>query len=228
MTFFEFCRRHLGFVTACVLIVISMLALDDWVLTKRAAYTDEIARLRSGMSDFERKRSDAILSSRERRLQVMMQLIRRQARWDKDIHLAISVDSGRMYLEREGALLREIPVEMGPERRIGTPPDTVHLATPRGARSIQAILADTSAWEVPEWVYVDRGIPVPPAAARTMKGALGPVSIVLDGGTIIYSAPAAGPLADSAYVLPGSVRARAEDLEAILPNLGTGTTVYFY
>ena len=95
MTFFEFCRRHLGFVTACVLIVISMLALDDWVLTKRAAYTDEIARLRSGMSDFERKRSDAILSSRERRLQVMMQLIRRQARWDKDIHLAISVEPER-------------------------------------------------------------------------------------------------------------------------------------
>jgi hypothetical protein len=51
---------------------------------------------------------------------------------------------------------------------------------------------------------------------------------VLDGGTVIYSVPVVGPLNDSSYVLPGSVRASAADLEAIAPNLSVGMAVYFY
>jgi hypothetical protein len=249
MTFKEFRQRHPAFLSACILIVLTFLVLDGWVIYKRSTYQQEIARLRSGMDEFERKRSDAILSSRERHLQMMMQLIRRQARWDKEIHLAVSVDSGRMYLERQGALLREIPIEVGPGRRIGTPPDTVHLAAPRGTRSVQAILSAKDSWDVPDWVYQDRGIPVPArrqgggggsgganrggSADRSggnaaLAGALGPVSIILDGGTVIYSLPTTGPLDDSSYILPGSIRARAADLEAIVPNLGKGTAVYFY
>jgi hypothetical protein len=51
---------------------------------------------------------------------------------------------------------------------------------------------------------------------------------VLDGGTVIYSDPHAGPLADTAYVMPGSVRAREADVKAIQANLKPGTSVYFY
>lgn len=226
MTFRQFRQRHPAFVTAIAIVLLAFLALDGWLVYKRVTYQQEIARLRSGMSEFERKRTDAILNSRERRFDMMMQLLRRQAKWDKEIHLAVPVDSARMYLEREGAVLREIPVEVGPERRIGTPPDTVHMAVPRGSRSVQLILGDGDSWEVPDWVYRDRGIPVPPE--RVVKGALGPVAILLDGGTVIYSLPEAGPLNDSGYVLPGSIRVRAEDLRAIVPNLGKGTVVYFY
>jgi hypothetical protein len=45
---------------------------------------------------------------------------------------------------------------------------------------------------------------------------------------VIYSVPVAGPLNDSSYVLPGSIRASAADLEAIAPNLSVGMAVYFY
>jgi hypothetical protein len=61
-----------------------------------------------------------------------------------------------------------------------------------------------------------------------VKGALGPVAVVLSGGTVLYSPPSAGPLNDSAYVLPGSVRAREADLRAILPNVQPGMKVYLY
>jgi hypothetical protein len=61
-----------------------------------------------------------------------------------------------------------------------------------------------------------------------VKGALGPVAIVLNGGTVLYAMPSAGPLNDSSYVLPGSVRLKAEDLKAIRPNLDVGMRVYFY
>jgi hypothetical protein len=54
------------------------------------------------------------------------------------------------------------------------------------------------------------------------------VAILLEGGTVIYSLPEKGPLADPAYVLPGAIRARAEDLQAVVPNVTRGTAVYFY
>ena len=224
--FRDYRRRHAAFLAAAVVVALTTLGVDGWLMSRREAYGQEIHRLRSGMSDAERKRSDAILASKEKQLQMMMVLVRRQAKWDKEIHLAVSVDSGRMYLEREGALLREFPVEVGPARRVGLPPDTVHLAVPRGTRAVQSVLTDSSGWEMPRWIYADRGIPVP--ADRGVRGGLGPVGIVLDGGTLIYSFPREGPLNDSSYVLPGGIRARAEDLRAIVPNLTRGTTVYFY
>ena len=61
-----------------------------------------------------------------------------------------------------------------------------------------------------------------------MRGALGPVALLLAGGAVIYSDPAAGPLQDPGYVLPGSVRARSEDLQAIAESLQPGVSVYFY
>jgi hypothetical protein len=130
-----------------------------------------------------------------------------------------------MYLERDGAVLRRMAVHIGPERRVGVAPDTVPLAAPRGVRTIAAVLSDSTPWEVPAWVYVDKG--VAPPSSRMFAGALG-VAIVLDGGTVIYSLPGVGPLSDSSYVMPGAIRARSEDLRAIAPNLSAGMRVFFY
>ena len=226
MSLGQFVRRHARFVWALASVIVLTLSFDGLVLQRRMRYQSETERLRAGMSDFERARTDAILGSHEKRFDMMMELLRRQAKGDKEIHLAISVDSARMYLEREGALLRTIPVEVGPERRIGISPDTVRLAVPRGTRSVQAVLGSRDVWEIPAWVYADRGL-VPPEQTR-LTGALGPRAIVLDGGTVIYSLPSTGPLNDSSYVLPGSIRTSAADLEAIAPNLSSGMSVYFY
>jgi hypothetical protein len=226
MKFGEFLRRHARFTWAVGGLIVLTLIFDGLVLERRARYQSETERLRAGMSDFERARTDAILGSHEQRFGMMMELLRRQAKGDKEIHLAISVDSARMYLEREGALLRTIPVEVGPERRIGIAPDTVRLAVPRGTRSVQAILGPRDVWEIPAWVYTDRGLTAPDHSR--LAGALGPRAIVLDGGTVIYSIPTAGPLNDSSYILPGSIRASAADLDAIAPNLASGMAVYFY
>lgn len=204
----------------------AFLAIDVWLIRKRIRYRNEIERLRQEMTGLERNRTDAILARDENRLRLALELIRRQARIDKDLHLSVTVDSGVMFLEREGALLREMPIQIGPEKTVGAAPDTVRMVAPRGARTIERIIDEEGSWEVPSWVYVDRGLP--PSAERTIKGALGPAAIVLSGGTVVYSMPTVGPLNDSAYVLPGSIRARAADLKAILPNLKNGMRVYFY
>ena len=206
--------------------LVGFLAIDAWLIRKRLRYRDEIERLRAEMTALERSRTDAILARDENRLRLALELIRRQARIDKDLHLSVTVDSGVMILEREGAHLREMPIQIGPEKTVGVAPDTVRMVAPRGARTIERILDDSASWEVPAWVYADRGLQ--PSAERTIKGALGPAAIILSGGTVIYSMPSVGPLNDSAYVLPGGIRARAADLKAILPNLQNGMTVYFY
>lgn len=208
------------------LALLAMLAIDGWLLYKRHRYTSEISRLRAGMSDVERRKTDMVLATEENRLRVMVELIRRQAQGDRQLHLSIAVDSGSMYLEREGAQLREMHVEVGAEKWVGQAPDTVKMTAPRGARTVERVLGPKDLWEVPRWVYTDRGLPEP--SDRRVAGALGATAVVLSGGTVIYALPSGGPLSDSSYVLPGAIRARQADIKAIVPNLAPGTTVYFY
>src|SRR5256714_5184321 len=222
----EFRRAYPGILTTMGFALVVLIALDVWLVRKRGRYVDEDARLRESMSALQRQQADAILSNEQNKVRMMIELVRRQAQIDKQLHLAVPVDSGVMYLEQEGALLREMPVQMGPERRVGIPPDTVYMAAPRGTRTVERILGAEDAWEVPAWAYNDRGLPTP--TDRALKAALGPAAVVLVGGTVIYSLPSVGPLNDSTYILPGSVRTRAADLQAIAANLKPGMTVYFY
>lgn len=221
-------RGAMALAAIAVIVLLVMGACDAFVVAQRRRYETEIARLRASMSQVERERADALVAGERHKLLVALALVRRQSRIEPALHLSVVLDSAAMSLEREGALLRSMPVEIGPERRIGTAPDTVVLAAPRGVRTIAAVLSDSTSWEIPEWIYTDRGVAVPTAAERTFPGALGAAAVLLDGGTIIYSLPAVGPLSDSTYVMPGAVRARTEDLRAIAPNLAAGMRVYFY
>ncbi len=220
----DFRRSYPGFIFTLAIGVSALVAIDAWLIYKRFAYTNEVERLRGSMSAAERQKTDLIIGAEKDKLRIAVELARRQAQMDKRIHLSIPVDSGKIYLEREGAILREMPAQIGPERTVGTAPDTIRMAIPRGERTIVEILRG-GAWTVPDWVYADRKVE---GSGGRLPGALGPIALVLDGGTIIYSQPDSGPLADPAYVLPGSVRASEADLKAILENLSAGTKVYFY
>lgn len=221
----DFRRQYPGFIFTMALGLAAMIAIDSWLIYKRLAYTTEINRLQANMSESEREKTDLIVQSEESKIRMAVELIRRQARLDSRLHLSIPLDSAMMYLEREGAILRQIPVEIGPERVVGIPPDTVRMVVPRGERTVQRVLQN-DIWTVPAWVYTDRGIAA--QAERSVRGALGPVALILDGGVVIYSVPSVGPLADSVYVLPGSVRAPEDHLRAILPNLEVGMKVYLH
>jgi len=221
----EFREAYPRIVTAMALGLVVLLALDTWVLYKRVSYRRETARLRRSMTDVERRRADLLVGAAEGRVALQVELVRRKALGDPSLNLAVAVDEGRMYLQREGARLREMRVQVGPEATMGDAPDAVRLAAPRGQRTVLRAVDASYRWEAPAWVYAQRGIP---AARGAVAGALGPAAILLDGGTVIYSRPAAGPLADDAYVLPGAVRADAKDLDALLENVRPGMPVFFY
>jgi hypothetical protein len=138
----DFRRAYPGFVFVLGLGLVAMLAVDAWLIAKRVKYNHDVAELRSHMSEAERLRSDAIVKAEENKLRIAIELVKRQSKFDKKLHLNVSVDSSRMYLTREGALLREMPVQFGPERPVTETSDTPPVAIPRGERTV-ADLSDT-------------------------------------------------------------------------------------
>ncbi len=211
---------------ALIALLVVLLGANGWVVSRWWRYSGETKRLRANMSDVEKAKVDVELADRQNRLRVMMEVLRRQARGDRDLHLAVVVDSGVMRLQRSGAVLRVMSVRVGPERAVGTGPGAVRIVAPRGERTVARIVTSRQSWAVPAWVFRDRGLPAP--NDTVLRGGLGPVGLVLSDGTVIYTAPDDGPLADTSYVLPGSVRAERADLRAIAPNLNAGMKVYFY
>lgn len=222
----EFRHAYPGIISVLLVVLVSMLAIDGWLLYQRVRYAREIARLRAGMTDQEQRKTNMALQDEKNRMRVALELMRRQANIDDELHVSVAIDSGVMYLERQGALLREMPVEVGPEKRVGSAPDTLHVVAPRGQRTVERVYGAKDVWEVPAWVFAERGLPLP--EDRKIAGALGAGAIQLSGGAVIYGHPTTGPLNDSSYVLPGAIRARAQDLRAIAPNLTPGMSVYLY
>ena len=222
MSRFRFRRRSVILSVSLLL----LLVVDGLLVWRRSRYRDEIDRLRAGMTAIERQRADAIVAADNDKATVMLELMRRQSQGDDAIHLAVNTDSGYVALERGAARLRVMPAEIGPERRVGTPPDTLHAVVPRGVRGIERLLGDSDRYALPAWLWADRGLPMP--AERAGAGWTGPAAIITTGGTLLYARPASGPLADSAYVMPGAIRLSVRDLRAIRENLVAGTRVYFF
>jgi hypothetical protein len=209
-----------------VLAIAVLLLTDLLVACERVRYGRELARMRAAMTETERQRVDAIAASEQNRLAIAVELARRQALGDAELHLSVDTANGLLWLERQGARLREMRVRLGHEATVGTPPDVVLLVPPLGKRSVARVVDGSYRWTVPDWVYLERGLPVP--GDRQIPGALGPLAIFLDSGAVLYSRPAVGPLGDASYVLPGSVRVEAPDFEAIRADLQPGMAVYFH
>jgi hypothetical protein len=206
--------------------IAALLVIDLALVCKRVQYGRELGQMRASMTETERRRVEAIAASEWNHLAIAAELERRQALGDTELHLAVDAGQGLLYLERQGARLREMRVRLARDAMVGRPPDAVLLTPPLGKRSVARVVDGSYPWPVPEWVYADRGWPVP--SERRIAGALGPLAIVLDSGAIVYSRPSVGPLSDASYVLPGSVRAEAPDLEAIREDLQPGMAVYFH
>lgn len=130
----EFRSNYPGFVFTLLLALAIMLGLDGFLLMKRRAYEAEVARLQANMSQQERDRTEAIVAAEQNKTRIALALARRQAKIEKALHLSVAVDSGKMYLEREGAVLREMAVAFGPEAKVGA--DSIPVVIPRGETSV--------------------------------------------------------------------------------------------
>jgi hypothetical protein len=211
---------------AVLVAIILALTANVILVTRYVRYKEETGRLRAGMTTAQRERADAVVAAERHRLRVEFELVRRQARGDRQLHLSVNVDSGRMVLERDGVVLRDMSVRIGPERLPGARGDSSILVSALGLRTVERVLSQQDSWALPSTVFVERGLPVPDDLR--VRGALGDDAIVLDEGTVVYAVPESGPLADTAYVLPGSVQLAAADLKALSASIRPGMAVYFY
>lgn len=141
-TWRDFRRAYPGFVFVLGLGLAAMIAVDGWLFIKRVTYNRDVKQIREHMTEAERERTDAIVESEQNKLRIAIELAKRQAKFDKKLHLNVSVDSSRMYLTREGALLREMPVQFGPERIPSESSSGPPAAIPRGERTV-ADLSET-------------------------------------------------------------------------------------
>jgi hypothetical protein len=141
-TWRDFRHAYPGFVFVLGLGLIAMISVDGWLLTKRVKYNEDVKQLRDHMSQAERERSDLIVQAEQNKFRIAIELAKMQAKFDKKLHLNVSVDSSRMYLTREGAVLREMPVQFGPERTPSESSDAPPAAIPRGERTV-ADLSET-------------------------------------------------------------------------------------
>lgn len=130
----EFRQNYPGFVFTLLIGLAAMLALDGFLLLKRRAYADEVVRLQSNMTAQEKARTQAIVAAEQNKTRIALELARRQAKLAKELHLSVSVDSAKIYLERDGAILREMAAAFGPEGKVG--PDSIPVVVPRGQLSL--------------------------------------------------------------------------------------------
>lgn len=136
----DFRQAYPGFVFTLLLALVVMLAIDGYLIVKRRAYATEVVRLRSNMSEQEKAKTDAIVASEENKTRIALELARRQAKIEPKLHLSVAVDSGKIYLEREGAVLREMAAAFGGEAKVGA--DSIPVVIPRGETSVAKVADD--------------------------------------------------------------------------------------
>ena len=139
----DFRRAYPGFVFTLLIALAAIVAVDGFLLVKRRSYEQEVSRLRANMTQTERAKTDAIVQSEQSKARIALELARRQAKIAKALHLSVSVDSGKIYLEREGAVLREMAAVFGPDTKVsnnGT--DSIPVVVPRGERTVAKISDD--------------------------------------------------------------------------------------
>ena len=209
---------------ACALA--AMLGVTGWLAWRVKSLQAEAARSRTDAFGTSNATVDAQMAAQRARLQSILDRVRAEAANDRGLHVSVEVDSTYATLERDGLVLRTMDVDVGPESVVGTAPDTQRLATPRGVRTVTSVVAKGATYELPAWLWRERGLDAP--ASRKLKGAFGLGAAFLEDGTLIYARTTDGPLSDSLYVWPGAIRLTAEDLKAVLPNLKPGVKVYLY
>lgn len=163
----DFRQAYPGFVFTLLIGLAAILAIDGFLIVKRRTYEAEVARLRGSMTETERAKTDAIVESEQNKTRMALELARRQAKIEKSLHLSVSVDSGKIYLEREGAVLREMAAVFGADAKVSNGGDSIPVVVPRGERTV-AKISD-------EGIVLEGGTLIAPSDAQPLAADTNPV-----------------------------------------------------
>lgn len=207
------------------------IALTALSAARGERYEAETARLTQQMSESERRLQARILDARADRSEAIIALttlqVQSAALADAQRHLRVDLEAGELALIEEGRVLREAALRVGPEDPVEGPAgERWFFPLPRGELTIAGI-SRGKRFEVPGWWYVSQGRPDPGPGARDEGPIYGAAALALSDGSLIYAAPEEGPFAEGA-VRRGGIEIPPEDLEAMLPVLSEGMSVYVF
>jgi L,D-transpeptidase YbiS len=141
------------------------------------------------------------------------------------VSLLVSVSQRLLTVQRGEAILLRFPVGVGTGDRLDHPQGEKWVfATPTGVFEIGR-KKKHPLWYAPDWYYVERGLPIPPAYAeeRYHSGILGDYALYLSDEIAIHGTKSESSVGQASS--HGCLRMRNSDIAEVFPLVEVGTKV---
>jgi lipoprotein-anchoring transpeptidase ErfK/SrfK len=142
-------------------------------------------------------------------------------------HLVVSLAEHRLYLMDGARVLWSTVVGTGTGTRLAGAGQRWSFSTPRGMFRVQ-MRQKNPVWILPDWYFVERHEPVPPADSprRRLAGALGSSALFLGEEIAIHGTERPDLLGDD--VSHGCIRVSNEAARRLYHEVDVGTPVLIY
>ena len=179
---------------------------------------DELNRVRAELADMDVSRQQ-LAQELDGRMKYVTSLEGEQ------FYIAIDTAKQTLAFRIGKNIVREMPVTIGAGKTFTAKDGRTWTFVPlKGGFNVEAKNSDYS-WEVPDWVYVMNGQPLP-ASPQSVANGLGKYVLRLPNGYVIHSPPP--PDSPLQGVKPGSFEVPEADLAAIWPRITNETRVYIF
>jgi lipoprotein-anchoring transpeptidase ErfK/SrfK len=142
-------------------------------------------------------------------------------------YIVISLEEHRLYLMEEERVIWSTVVGTGTGTRLEGAGQQWEFSTPRGMFRVQR-KEKNPRWYVPDWAYLERGVPIPPAGddSRWEEGMLGTTALFLGEGIALHGTNKPALLGQA--VSHGCIRMTNEAARQLYHEVEVGTAVFIY
>lgn len=142
-------------------------------------------------------------------------------------YIVIALEEHRLYLMEEERVIWSTIVGTGTGTRLEGAGQQWEFSTPRGMFRVQR-KEKNPRWYVPDWAYLERGVPIPPAGdeSRWEDGMLGTTALFLGEGIALHGTNKPELLGQA--VSHGCIRMTNEAARMLYHEVEVGTPVFIY
>ena len=142
-------------------------------------------------------------------------------------YIVVSLAEHRLYLMEEERVIWSALVGTGTGTRLEGAGQKWEFSTPRGMFRVQRKEKDPR-WYVPDWAYLERGVPIPEAGSeeRWEEGMLGTTALFLGEGIALHGTNKPELLGQN--VSHGCIRMTNEAARQLYHEVEVGTPVFIY
>ena len=141
--------------------------------------------------------------------------------------ITIDVSLNRLYLFRDGQLVKKSPAATGSEKVLKQGSRVWLFRTPEGHLTVMRKIEDP-VWTKPDWAFVEDGQRVPPldSPRRKVKGHLGRYALDLGEGIMIHGTDESRSIGRK--MSHGCIRLPNDMLKTVYRSAAIGTDVYIF